>query len=63
MSLTVGSLKMRTSIFHSRKQQDSILGMITRRNQYKSLTTQEAINANNLVDYLDRFSFEERRKY
>ena len=36
--------------------------MITRRNQYKGFTTQESINADRLVDYLDRFSFEVKKK-
>lgn len=37
-------------------------GMITRKNQYKSFTTQESIKADRLVDYLDRFSFEVKKK-
>ena len=40
----------------------NIFGMITRRNQYKGFTTQESINANRHVDYLDRFSFEVNKK-
>lgn len=40
----------------------NIFGMITRRNQYKGFTTQESINADRLVDYLDRFSFEVKKK-
>lgn len=36
--------------------------MITRRNQYKGFTTQESINADKLVDFLDRFSFEVKKK-
>ena len=35
----------------------NIFGMITKRNQYKGFTTQESINADKIVDYLDRFSF------
>lgn len=31
--------------------------MITKRNQYKGFTTKESINADKIVDYLDRFSF------
>ncbi|WP_353478221.1 transposase [Phocaeicola barnesiae] len=30
-------------------------GMITRRNQYKGFRAQESINADKLVDFLDRF--------
>ena len=63
MYLTDGSSKMRMYIFHPRKLQDLIsLDMITRRNQYKGFTTQESINADRLVDYLDRFSFEVKKK-
>ena len=63
MYLTDGSSKMRMYIFHPRKLQDLIsFGMITRRNQYKGFTTQESINADRLVDYLDRFSFEVKKK-
>lgn len=40
----------------------NIFGMITRRNQYKGFTTQESINADRLVDFLDRFSFEVKKK-
>ena len=36
--------------------------MITRRNQYKGFTTQESINADRFVNYLDRFSFEVKKK-
>ena len=35
----------------------NIFGMITKRNQYKGFTTKESINADKIVDYLDRFSF------
>ena len=31
-------------------------------NQYKGLTTQESINADRIVDFLDRFSFEVKKK-
>lgn len=40
----------------------NIFGMITKRNQYKGFTTQESINADRLVDYLDRLSFEVKKK-
>lgn len=40
----------------------NIFGMITRRNQYKGFTTQESINADKLVDFLDIFSFEVKKK-
>ena len=40
----------------------NIFGMITRRNQYKGFATQESINVDRLVDYLDRFSFEVKKK-
>ena len=40
----------------------NIFGMITRRNQYKGFTTQESINADRIVDYLDRFSFKVEKK-
>ena len=40
----------------------NIFGMITRRNQYKGFTTQESINADKLLDYLDKFSFEVKKK-
>ncbi len=36
--------------------------MITRRNQYKGFTTQEFINADRLVVFLDRLSFEVKKK-
>ena len=36
--------------------------MITKRNQYKVFTTQESINADKIVDYLDRFSFNVTKK-
>ena len=36
--------------------------MITKRNQYKGFTTQESINADKIVDYLDRFSFNVTKK-
>ena len=40
----------------------NIFGMITRRNQYKGFRAQKSINANRLVAYLDRFSFEVKKK-
>ncbi len=40
----------------------NIFGMITKRNQYKGFTTQESINADRIVDYLDRFSFNVTKK-
>ena len=40
----------------------NIFGMITRRNQYKGFQAQESINADRIVDYLDRFSFEVKKK-
>ena len=40
----------------------NIFGMITKRNQYKGFTTQESINADKIVDYLDRFSFNVTKK-
>ena len=40
----------------------NIFGMITRRNQYKGFTTQESINADRITDYLDKFSFEVKKK-
>ena len=40
----------------------NIFGMITRRNQYKGFMTQESINADSLVDYLDKFSFQINKK-
>ena len=40
----------------------NIFGMITRRNQYKGFLSQESINADKLVDFLDRFSFEVKKK-
>ncbi|MDY3266767.1 MAG: hypothetical protein SOX26_04465 [Phocaeicola sp.] len=36
--------------------------MITKRNQYKGFTTQESINEDKLMDYLDKFSFEVKKK-
>lgn len=36
--------------------------MITRRNQYKGFMKQESINADRLVDYLDKFSFQINKK-
>ena len=36
--------------------------MITKRNQYKGFTTKESINADKIVDYLDRFSFNVTKK-
>ena len=40
----------------------NIFGMITKRNQYKGFTTKESINADKIVDYLDRFSFNVTKK-
>ena len=40
----------------------NIFGMITKRNQYKGFTTQESINEDKLMDYLDKFSFEVKKK-
>ena len=63
MYLTDGSSKMSMSIFHPEKAARlNIFGMITRRNQYKGFTTQESINADRIVDYLDRFSFKVEKK-
>lgn len=39
----------------------NIFGMITRKNQYKGFTTQESINAD-IVDFLDIFSFQVKKK-
>nr|WP_294457636.1 hypothetical protein [uncultured Bacteroides sp.] len=36
--------------------------MIPRRNQYKVFTTQSSINEDKFVDFLDRFSFEVKKK-
>lgn len=40
----------------------NIFGMITRRNEYKGFTTQESINADKLVEFLDLLSFTVRKK-
>ena len=40
----------------------NIFGMITRRNEYKGFTTQESINADKIVEYLDLMSFSVRKK-
>lgn len=40
----------------------NIFGMITSSNQYKGFTTHESINADKLMDFLDRFSFEVKKK-
>ena len=40
----------------------NIFGMITRRNEYKGFTTQESINADKVVEYLDLMSFSVRKK-
>ena len=40
----------------------NIFGMITRRNEYKGFTTQESINADKVVEYLDLMSFTVRKK-
>lgn len=40
----------------------NIFCVIPRRNQYKDFTTKEFISADKLADYLDRFSFEEKKK-
>ena len=40
----------------------NIFGMITKKNQYKGFTTQEPINADKVVDYLDKVSFEVTKK-
>ena len=40
----------------------NIFGMITKKNQYKGFTTQEAINADKVVDYLDKLSIEVTKK-
>lgn len=58
-----GRSKMRKSIFPSEKAARlNIFGMITLRNQYKGFTTQESINTEKLVDFLDRFPFEVKEK-
>lgn len=40
----------------------NIFGMITRRNQYMGFTTQESINADKIVEYLDMLSFQVKKK-
>lgn len=40
----------------------NIFGMITRTNEYKGFTTQESINADNVVEYLDLMSFSVKKK-
>ena len=40
----------------------NIFGMITRRNEYKGFTTQESINADKVVEYLDLMSFSVKKK-
>lgn len=50
-----GNSRMR--IFTSHPRRLNIFGMITKRNQYKGFTTQEFINADKIVAYLDGFSF------
>ncbi|WP_367112404.1 transposase [uncultured Bacteroides sp.] len=40
----------------------NIFSMIPRRNQYKVFTTQSSINEDKFVDFLDRFSFEVKKK-
>lgn len=40
----------------------NIFGMITRRNEYKGFTTQESINADKVVEYLDLMSFSFKKK-
>jgi transposase len=40
----------------------NIFGMITRRNQYKGFMTQESINADKVSDFLDKMSFQVRKR-
>lgn len=40
----------------------NIFGMITRRNEYMGFTTQESINADKVVEYLDLMSFSVKKK-
>jgi transposase len=40
----------------------NIFGMITRRNQYEGFMTQESINADKVVEFLDRMSFQIRKR-
>ena len=40
----------------------NIFGMITRRNQYKGFPTQESINADKVVGYLDMLSFQVKKR-
>ena len=40
----------------------NIFGMITRKNEYKGFTTQESINADKVVEYLDHMSFSVKKK-
>ena len=58
-----GNSRMRIFTFHPEKAARlNIFGMITKRNQYKGFTTKESINADKIVDYLDRFSFNLTKK-
>ena len=40
----------------------NIFGMITRRNQYKGFMTRESINADKVIDYLDKLSLQVKKK-
>ena len=40
----------------------NIFGMITRGNQYKGFMTQESINADKVSDFLDKMSFQVRKR-
>ena len=40
----------------------NIFGMITRRNEYRGFTTQESINADKVLEYLDLMSFTVKKK-
>ena len=62
MYLTGGSSKMRGSIFHPRKLQDLISLAWLPEGININFTTQESINADRIVDYLDRFSFKVEKK-
>ena len=62
MYLTDSCSKMRMSIFHPRKLQDLISLAWLPEGININFTTQESINADRIVDYLDRFSFEVKKK-
>lgn len=41
---------------------NALYACITRRNEYKGFTTQESINADKVIEYLDLMSFTVRKK-